>query len=67
MYLNQKEQQKEVTLERDFNRVEQGFDQWQKDREAKRLEQERQAEQKRQQEREMKKAVQKASPNLFNR
>lgn len=63
-YLNQKEQQKETTLERGFNRVEQGFDQWQKDREAKRLEQERQAEQKRQQEREMKKAEQKASPNL---
>ena len=62
--MNQKEQQKETTLERGFNRVEQGFDQWQKDREAKRLEQERQAEQKRQQEREMKKAEQKASPNL---
>ncbi|MEK5778347.1 mobilization protein, partial [Acinetobacter nosocomialis] len=49
-YLNQKEQQKETTLQRGFNRVEQGFDQWQKDREAKRLEQERQAEMKRQQE-----------------
>ena len=63
-YLNQKEEQKETTLQRGFNRVEQGFDQWQKDREAKRLELERQAEQKRQQEREMKKAEQKASPNL---
>ena len=63
-YLNQKEQQKETTLQRGFNRVEQGFNQWQKDREAKRLELERQAEQKRQQEREMKKAEQKASPNL---
>lgn len=63
-YLNQKEQQKEITLQRGFSRVEQGFDQWQKDREAKRLEQERQAEQKRQQEREMKQAEQKASPNL---
>lgn len=63
-YLNQKEQQKETTLQRGFSRVEQGFDQWQKDREAKRLEQERQAEQKRQQEREMKQAEQKASPNL---
>ncbi|MCW8639970.1 MobA/MobL family protein, partial [Acinetobacter baumannii] len=63
-YLNQKEQQKETMLQRGFNRVEQGFDQWQKDREAKRLELERQAEQKRQQEREMKKAEQKASPNL---
>ena len=63
-YLNQKEQQKETTIQRGFSRVEQGFDQWQKDREAKRLEQERQAEQKRQQEREVKKAEQKASPNL---
>lgn len=63
-YLNQKEQQKETMLQRGFNHVEQGFDQWQKDREAKSLEQERQAEQKRQQEREMKKAEQKASPNL---
>ena len=62
--MNQKEQQKETTLQRGFNRVEQGFDQWQKDREAKRLELERQAEQKRQQEREMKQAEQKASPNL---
>ncbi|MCZ3049091.1 MobA/MobL family protein, partial [Acinetobacter baumannii] len=42
-YLNQKEQQKETMLQRGFNRVEQGFDQWQKDREAKRLELERQA------------------------
>ncbi|MCZ2982433.1 MobA/MobL family protein, partial [Acinetobacter baumannii] len=41
-YLNQKEQQKETMLQRGFNRVEQGFDQWQKDREAKRLELERQ-------------------------
>jgi len=38
-YLNQKEQQKETTLERGFNRVEQGFDQWQKDREMKQAEQ----------------------------
>ena len=29
-YLNPKEQQKETTLQRGFNRVEQGFDQWQK-------------------------------------
>lgn len=62
--MNQKEQQKETMLQRGFNRVEQGFDQWQKDREAKRLELERQAEQKRQQEREMKQAEQKASPNM---
>ena len=62
--MNQKEQQKETTLQRGFNRVEQGFEQWQKDREAKRLELERQTEQKRQQEREMKQAEQKASPNL---
>ena len=59
-YLNQKEQHKETTLQRGFNRVEQGFDQWQKDQEAKRLELERQAEQ----QREMKRAEQKASPNL---
>lgn len=63
-YLNQKEQQKEITLQHGFNRVEQGFDQWHKDREAKRLELERQAEQKRQQEQEMKQAEQKASPSL---
>ena len=54
-YLNPKEQLKETTLQRGFSRVEQGFDQWQKNREA---------EQKRQQEREMKQAEQKASPNL---
>ncbi|WP_179995735.1 MobA/MobL family protein, partial [Acinetobacter sp. YH16053] len=59
-YLNQKEQHKETTLQRGFNRVEQGFDQWQKDQEAKRLELERQAEK----QREMKRAEQKASPNL---
>ena len=64
LYLNQQEQKKENTLQRGFSRVEQGFDQWQKDQEAKRLELKHQAELKRQQEREMKLAEQKASPKL---
>ncbi|ENW85176.1 hypothetical protein F908_00075 [Acinetobacter sp. NIPH 284] len=62
--LHQEKQQKESVLQRGLNRVDQGFDKWQKNQESKRLELERQAEQKRQQEREMKKAEQKASPNL---
>jgi len=56
--LQQEKNQKEKVLELGFNRVEQGFDQWQKDQEAKQLELERQAEMKRQQELEMKKAEQ---------
>ena len=61
---DEQEQKKENTLQRGFSRVEQGFDQWQKDQEAKRLELKHQAELKRQQEREMKLAEQKASPKL---
>ena len=57
-YLNQQQQQKDSVLQQGLNRVNQGFDQWQKDQEAKRLELERQAEMKRQQELEMKKAEQ---------
>ena len=57
-YLNQQQQQKDSVLQQGLNRVNQGFDQWQKDQEAKRFELERQAEMKRQQELEMKKAEQ---------
>ena len=64
LYLNQQEQKKENTLQRGFSRVEQGFDQWQKDQEAKRLELKHQAELKRQQERDIKLTEQKASPKL---
>jgi hypothetical protein len=63
-YLNQDTLSKENTLKSGLSRVDQGFDQWQKDKEAKRLELERQTEIKRQQELEMKRAEQKASPNL---
>ena len=63
-YLNQQTLTKENTLKNGLNRVDQGFEQWQKAQEAKRLELERQAEIKRQQELEMKRAEQKASPNL---
>ncbi|UOH76665.1 MobA/MobL family protein (plasmid) [Acinetobacter schindleri] len=48
--LDQQKQQKESVLQRGLNRVDQGFDQWQKNQETKRLELERQAEMKRQQE-----------------
>ena len=61
-YLNQEILSKESTLKSGLNRVDQGFEQWQKNQEAKRLE--RQAEMKRQQELEMKRAEQKASPSL---
>jgi hypothetical protein len=47
---HQQKQQKESVLQRGLNRVDQGFEQWQKNQEAKRLELERQAEMKRQQE-----------------
>jgi len=63
-YLNQDTLSKESTLKNGLSRVDQGFEQWQKDREAKRLELERQTEMKRQQELEIKRATQKASPNL---
>jgi hypothetical protein len=63
-YLNQDTLSKENTLKSSLSRVDQGFDQWQKDKEAKRLELERQTEMKRQQELEIKRATQKASPNL---
>ncbi|MCA4799577.1 MobA/MobL family protein, partial [Acinetobacter towneri] len=46
--LDQQKQQKESVLQRGLNRVDQGFDQWQKNQETKRLELERQAEMKRQ-------------------
>ena len=48
--LDQQKQQKESVLQRGLNRVDQGFEQWQKNQESKRLELERQAEMKRQQE-----------------
>lgn len=48
--LNQQKQQKEQVLQQGLNRVNQGFEQWQKNQESKCLEQERQAEMKRQQE-----------------
>ena len=57
-YLKQPPQNKETTLKNGLNRVEQGFEQWQKDQETKRLEMERQAEIKRQQELELKRAEQ---------
>jgi hypothetical protein len=47
-HLNQQQQQKESVLQRGLNRVDQGFEQWQKNQESKRLELERQAEQRQQ-------------------
>lgn len=47
--LDQQKQQKESVLQRGLNRVDQGFEQWQKNQESKRLELERQAEIQRQQ------------------
>ena len=46
--LNQQQQQKDSVLQRGFNRVEQGFEQWEKNQAAKRLELERQAQHKQQ-------------------
>lgn len=63
-YLNQDTLPKESTLKSGLSRVDQSFEQWKKDKEAKRLELERQAEMKRQQELEVKRAEQKASPSL---
>ena len=65
--LDQQKQQKESVLQRGLNRVDQGFDQWQKNQETKRLEPERQAEMKRQQELDKQRAEQalrKASQKL---
>ena len=65
--LHQEKQQKESVLQRGLNRVDQGFDQWQKNQESKRLELERQAEIKRQQELDKQRAEQalrKASQKL---
>ena len=65
--LDQQKQQKESVLQRGLNRVDQGFDQWQKNQESKRIELERQAEMKRQQELDKQRAEQanrKASQNL---
>ena len=65
--LDQQKQQKESVLQRGVNRVDQGFDQWQKNQETKRLELERQAEMKRQQELDKQRAEQalrKASQKL---
>lgn len=56
--LNQQQQQKEQVLQQGLNRVNQGFEQWQKNQESKRLEQERQAEMKRQQELDQQRAKQ---------
>ena len=67
--LHQEKQQKESVLQRGLNRVDQGFDQWQKNQETKRLELERQAEMKRQQELDKQRAEQanrKASRDLDN-
>ena len=67
--LDQQKQQKESVLQRGLNRVDQGFDQWQKNQETKRLELERQAEMKRQQELDKQRAEQanrKASRDLDN-
>ena len=66
-YLNQQTLSKETTLNHGLSRVDQGFDQWQKDKEAKRLELERQAELQRQQELDKQRAEQelrRTSPNL---
>ena len=67
--LDQQKQQKESVLQRGLNRVDQGFEQWQKNQESKRLELERQAEMKRQQELDKQRAEQanrKASRDLDN-
>ncbi len=67
--LNQEKQQKESVLQRGLSRVEQGFEQWQKNQETKLLELERQAERQRQQDLDKQRAEQanrKASRNLDN-
>jgi hypothetical protein len=65
--INQQQHQKDSVLQQGLNRVNQGFEQWQKNQESKRLEQERQAEMKRQQELDKQRAEQtlrKASQKL---
>ena len=55
-----KQQHKEKTLEQGLNRVEQGFEQWKKDQEAKRLELEHKKQLKLQQEQAMKQKYRKS-------
>ena len=66
-HLNQQQQQKDSVLQHGLNRAEQGFEQWQKNQQAKRLELERQTQQKQQQELDKQRAeqaIRKASQNL---
>ena len=68
-HLNQQQQRTDNVLQRGLNRVEQGFEQWQKNQEAKQLELERQAERQRQQDLDKQRAEQvnrKASRDLDN-
>ena len=68
-HLNQQQQQKDSVLQRGLSRVDQGFEQWQKNQEAKRLELERQVERQRQQDLDKQQAEQanrKASRDLDN-
>jgi len=66
--LQNKQQHKEKTLEQGLNRVEQGFEQWKKDQEIKRLELERKQQLKLQQEQAMKqkyrKSMKRSGPSL---
>lgn len=66
--LQNKQQHKEKTLEQGFNRVEQGFEQWKKAQEVKRLELERKQQLKLQQEQAMKqkhrKSMKRSGPSL---
>ena len=66
-HLNQQQQQKDSVLQHGLNRAEQGFEQWQKNQQAKRLELECQTQQKQQQELDKQRAeqaIRKASQNL---
>ena len=68
-HLEQQQQRTYSVLQHGLNRVDQGFEQWQKNQEAKRLEQERQAELQRQQKQEQQRAERanrKASRDLDN-
>ena len=68
-HLKQQQQRTDNVLQHGLNRAEQGFEQWQKNQEAKRLEQERQAEIQRQQKLEQQQAERanrKASRDLDN-
>ncbi|MDW8490736.1 mobilization protein, partial [Acinetobacter sp. OYA S30] len=66
--LQNKQQHKEKTLEQGFNLVEQGFEQWKKAQEVKRLELERKQQLKLQQEQAMKqkhrKSMKRSGPSL---